>query len=410
MARLIIGLYRLLMALLALPACLILRTKPNFKGTLRARLGLSLPSVPSGRDVVWVHAASVGEVRAIAGLVTAIKLSRPQLWVVMTCMTVTGREVAATVAAVDQVAALPFDLRFALRRFVKRLKPRLILIAETEIWPELLLTAAQAGVPVVFANARMTERSCRSYARLGNFMKVVLGKVRVLAIAPEDGQRFARLGAGEVEVLGNLKLDGLRELDAERCAQLRTELARPGAKIFVAGSVREGEEELVVQAIKGASAKVEDLQTIVAPRHAGSVRLLEELCAASGLSSCLRSRPDKSVSVIIVDTVGELASLYGLADAAFVGGSLIDLGGQNILEAVAWGVPVLHGRFMGNFEWALAVVRPHTVEVEADFGDCLAAVLLNPSEYGERAAQARLALAAARGATERYLQRIVAEL
>lgn len=406
MAGLMLWLYRLLLLAALGPACLILRRQPNFKGTLLARCGLKLPRVPEGRPLIWVHAASVGEVKAVAGLLAALKSARPEHWLLVTTMTVTGREVAAQVAGVDQVEALPFDLAFAMRRFIARIKPSLMIVAETEIWPEMLLAAADANVAVVFANARMTERSYRSYACLRSVMRAVLRKVRVLAISAEDGERFGRLGAGTVEVLGNLKLDGLRDLDIEKCASLRAELLRPDAKVFVAGSVREGEEELVIRAITRAAVRVENFVSVVAPRHAGSVRVLEDLCAANGLRCCLRSQPDPSVSVIIVDTVGELASLYGLADAAFVGGSLIDLGGQNILEAVAWGVPVLHGCFMSNFEWALAVVRPYTLEVDCDFGDFLADVMAEPQAYRERAEQARSVLQSARGATERYLCRV----
>ena len=406
MAGLILWLYRLLMLAALGPACLILRRQPNFKGTLLARCGLKLPDVPVGRQLIWVHAASVGEVKAVSGLITALKSSRPEAWLLVTAMTVTGREVAEQVVGVDQVEALPFDLAFVMRRFVAHVNPSLLVVAETEIWPEMLLAAAAANVAVVFANARMTERSYRSYARLGRFMKFVLRKVGVMAISEADGERFALLGAGKVEVLGNLKLDGLRDLDVDKCARLRGDLLRPGAKVFVAGSVREGEEQLVVRAIALASGMVDGLVSIVAPRHAGSVRLIEDLCSANGLSCCLRSCADKSANVIIVDTVGELASLYGLADAAFVGGSLIDLGGQNILEAVAWGVPVLHGRFMSNFEWALAVVSPHTIIVEPDFGDCLVDVITKPQAYRERAEMAQMALATARGATDRYLARI----
>ncbi len=407
MARLIIGLYRLLMLVLALPACLILRNKPNFRGTLRARLGLKLPAVPRGRPVVWVHAASVGEVRAIAGLVTALKSSRPELWIVMTCMTATGREVATALRAVDQVAALPFDLRCAMRRFIGRLKPQLILIAETEIWPELLLSAADAGVPVVFANARMTARSFESYARFRRLFGAILARARVLAIAPEDAARFAALGAAKAEVLGNLKLDGLRDVDVPRRDRLKAELVPPDARVFVAGSVREGEEGYVVNAIAQARAAVPELIAIVAPRHAESIALIEELCDKAGLKRCRRSSVDTSAGVIIVDTVGELASLYGLAEVAFVGGSLIELGGQNILEAVAWGVPVMHGSSMQNFEWALEVVRPHTITVPADFAPALIGVLGAPGDYAAMAAAARQALQAARGATERYLAAVL---
>jgi len=403
LARLIIGLYRLLMMVLVLPACLILRNKPNFKGTLLARCGFRLPQVPGDRPVIWVHAASVGEVRAIAGLVAAIKASRPDLWVVMTCMTVTGREVAATVGAVDQVAALPFDLRLVMRRFVARLRPQLIMIAETEIWPELLLTAAASAVPVLFANARMTAKSFDSYARFKRLFGTILAKARVLAIAPEDAARFRDLGAAKVEVLGNLKLDSLKDIDEQRRERLRRELVRPGARVFVAGSVREGEDGYVVIAIARARTAVPELLAIVAPRHTQSIALVQDLCERAGLRHCLRSGVDLSADVIIVDTVGELASLYGLADAAFVGGSLVELGGQNILEAVAWGVPVMHGASMQNFEWALEVVRPHTLTVSSEFAQDLVGVLKAPDEYAGLAAAARQALLEARGATERYL-------
>ena len=406
MPRLILLLYRALIFIAVWPLCLAARNHPNFKGTLRQRLAWTLPPVPRG-DLVWFHGASLGEVKALACLIAAVKARRPRAVVCLSAMTAAGRQAAAGLDGVDLILPMPFDAGWIMRRMLRHLALWALVIAETEIWPELLLSAADAGVPVVFANARMTARSFESYARFRRLFGAILARARVLAIAPEDAARFAALGAAKAEVLGNLKLDGLRDVDVPRRDRLKAELVPPDARVFVAGSVREGEEGYVVNAIAQARAAVPELIAIVAPRHAESIALIEELCDKAGLKRCRRSSVDTSAGVIIVDTVGELASLYGLAEVAFVGGSLIELGGQNILEAVAWGVPVMHGSSMQNFEWALEVVRPHTITVPADFAPALIGVLGAPGDYAAMAAAARQALQAARGATERYLAAVL---
>lgn len=401
-------LYRLLGNVLVWPLLPFVRRREHFKGTVPRRLSFDLPAAPAGREVIWVHAASVGEVRAVSGLVTELKRRRPDAWICMTVMTATGREVAEKLDAVDCVLPQFFDLDWVMGRVFSRLEPKLLLIAETELWPNELLAARRRGVPVVFANARMTARSHDRYARVRGVMRPMLDRTLVLAMADEDGRRFADLGAGEVAVLGNLKFDAVSEVDPGRRDELRAELGLGDAPVFVAGSVREGEEELVVRAVSAVRGELSGLRTIFAPRHGDQVAVVQRLADEAGITWCLRSAPDPGAELIIVDTVGELFALYGLADAAFVGGSLVSLGGQNILEPAAWGVPVIHGPHMENFTWALALLRGTTREVRdvQELGQAVVE-LTRASAAGEAPGEdARRRLLAARGVTERYAERI----
>lgn len=408
MARVLTLLYSLLAGVLAWPAGLLLRRHPNFAGTIAGRLGLKLPEPPGTGPVLWVHAASVGEVKAAAGLIRALKGACPGVAVCVSSMTATGRQVAAGVPGVDLVFPLPFDTPRATRRHLQRLKPRVLVIVETELWPSLITQAASLGVPVVVVNGRMTERSARRYGLVSPLARAVLSSVRVLAMAEGDASRFSRLGAGEVETLGNLKLDSVADVDPAKRDGIRGSLGTGDRPVFIAGSIREGEEEPVFRAVERARERVPALFSILAPRHPGQMETLTGLAGKSGLRWCLRSRMEPGSDLVLVDTMGELFSLYGVSNAAYVGGSLVDTGGQNILEPIAWGVPTLHGPHMDNFTWALEVVEGFTIRVQSpeELGDAVADIALFPGKYRALARGARDRLEEKRGVTLRYLEKI----
>ncbi len=400
----ILWLYRVLGCLAVLPLSLYVRRHPNFAGTLRRRLSFSLPQVPDGRDLIWFHAASVGEVRAIAGLIDTLRRAHPDACFLLTSMTATGRKVASSLKALDLVEPLPFDLPLVMRRYLECLNPRLLVIAETEVWPNMILAARCKGVPVVFVNARMTEKTFRGYRRVRPLMALVFKEAHVLAMASDDARRFAGLGALRVEVAGNLKVDASPPIDPEARTALREVLGGGQRPVFVAGSVREGEEEAVIAALLEARRRVPGLLCVLAPRHPERIGLIQNLAREAGLSWGLRSCPRSGEDLVIVDTVGELFTLYGTADVAFVGGSLLPLGGQNILEPVSWGVPTLHGPHMDNFTWALAAVDNATLTVvdAAELGAKVAEVLERPADFAALACEARQALQSSRGVTEHY--------
>ncbi len=404
MARILIILYGLLGSIAAWPLCILLRNHPNFTGTLPQRLGRRLPDIPSGSKVLWIHAASVGEVKAVAGLVRAMKSRWPDLFMCMSCMTATGRHVAVETAGIDLVFPVPFDTPRAMTRHVLRIMPAALLIVETEIWPNMILAARRLSIPVFFVNARMSERAFERYRRFSSTLGAVLSGVTVLAMASVDAERFRRIGAGDVQVLGNLKLDNLATGDRSRADALHRELGIGDRPVFIAGSVREGEEQSVMDAIIRTAARVPGLYSIVAPRHPDRIAHIRDMARGLGVKWALRSSPEPAADLLIVDTMGELFTLYGISDAAFVGGSLLDMGGQNILEPVAWGVPTVHGPFMGNFTWALEAVRGHTTVVKdaRELADAVTGMLLDRDASRADGIKGRNALEASSGVTGRY--------
>lgn len=408
MARIALIVYRILSALIVLPLSFFLRKHPNFQGTIAQRLALNLPQVPVGRDVLWIHAASVGEVKAITGLVWSIREKRPDLFICMSCMTATGRKVASDTKEADCVFPLPFDVAWIMRRHLLRLMPKAVLIVETEIWPNMLLEAERLAVPVVFVNGRMSKRAHGRYLRFMPLFRRILSSVKVFSMAGDDAERFRSIGAQDVTVLGNLKLDHVASGDKTKADALREELGIGHRPVFIAGSVREGEETQVVDAIIRIASKVPDLYSIIAPRHPDRIGIIKDMAQGLNIKWTLRSSGSKGADLLIVDTMGELFTLYGLSDAAFTGGSLVDLGGQNILEPIAWGVPTLHGPFMSNFTWALEAVKGHTVMVKdsRELARAASDMLLDRDASRARGIKAREVLLSSGGVTERYLDAI----
>lgn len=408
MARLILGLYNLLALLLIGPLCWYVCHHPNFAGTLRLRLSLKLPGPHEG-DLIWFHGASLGEVKAAAGLIEALKARRPSVRICVSSMTATGREAASKIEAVDMILPMPFDLPWVMRRYFDRLKPKALVIVETEIWPNMLAQARVAGVKTLFVNARLTEQAFRRYRWVRPLMEHVLERAMILAISDADAGRFKALGAHVVEVFGNLKFDALQAVNPDRAGRIRATLGCGERPVFIAGSVREGEERCVMDAVIAARLKVPGLFAIIAPRHPQSTPILIDMAQAAGLAWGLRSKSSQAADLLIIDTMGELFDLYGASQAAFVGGSLVPLGGQNILEPLAWGVPTMHGPHMDNFLWAMDVVKDCTIVVEnaAALGKAIGEVLASPEEYAPRSQAAREALEKAQGATARYADAIL---
>jgi 3-deoxy-D-manno-octulosonic-acid transferase len=403
MAKIAILLYRLLGAVLVWPLAFFVRNHPNFKSTIPQRLGWVLPDIPPGKKTVWIHASSMGEVKAVAGLAHAIRRHKPETFIFLTSMTATGRNVAKGMPDIDLVVPFPFDLHWVMKRYLLRVMPAVILIVETEIWPNLLQAAAGLTVPVVFVNARMTGDSFQKYRKISWLIGPILRHARVLAMAGDDAGRFSSLGAGSVDLLGNLKLDAVGMVDRKKADQLRESLNIGDRPVFLAGSVREGEENLVVDAVIRIKTRVPELLTVIAPRHPDRIATIIRIAEGLGIRWSLRSKGPAEADLLIVDTMGELFSLYGISDAAFVGGSLVDLGGQNILEPIAWGVPTIHGPYMDNFTWALEAVKGLTIQVSnaRELGNAVVDIILG-KEARDIGRQAREALEKGRGVTERY--------
>jgi 3-deoxy-D-manno-octulosonic-acid transferase len=316
------------------------------------RYGFGPALSPGG---VWVHAVSVGEVQAAASLVRELQSRRPGLPVVVTTFTPTGRERAHSLLG-DAVAHryIPFDLPFSVPRFFDRVRPRLAVIVETELWPNLFHQCGRRGVPLVLASARVSPRSVRRYRRLAQFFRDTLANGIVIgAQSPADAERFLAIGANprNTHVTGNLKFDYSLPPDVPAQARaLRAELGgdRP---VWVAGSTHEGEEEIVLAAHAAIRQRHPGALLVLVPRKPQRFEAVGALLRHAGVSHVSRSSGEAvgpATQVLLVDKLGELVLFYGAADVAFVGGSLVPIGGHNLLEPAALARPVLTGPHTSN--------------------------------------------------------------
>jgi len=375
------------------------RREPLYRRDLGERFGTY--EFTSERPVLWVHAVSVGEARAAAPLVEALREQFPDSDVLVTCMTAAGRAMVKQVFGESVLAAwLPYDLPGAVRRFLEHFRPRLGILVETEIWPNLLATCRDFGVPVVLASARLSEKSARGYRRWPGLARPAFASLAaVCAQTAADAERLAALGARNVSVAGNLKFDIVP--NPAQASQGRAWRAALGRPVLLFASTREGEERLLLEALPAGS---EETLVVVVPRHP---QRFEEVAA---LAAGRRSRgdvPRPQDRVFLGDTMGEMAFYYAAADVAVIGGSFAPLGGQNLIEACAAGTPAVLGPSMYNFAEParLAVQAGAALQAEnAHAAMRLAVRLLGDETRRREMGRAGEALCEAhRGATVRHL-------
>lgn len=339
------------------------RRNPAYRARWQQRLGYYDPGLRLD-EPVWVHAVSVGEVGAAAPLIRALRERYPYAPVLVTTTTPTGYDtVTRQFGETVQHVYFPYDLPWIVRRFLRRFKPRMLLLMETELWPNVIHEAQRAALPVVLVNGRMSERSARRYRWLKGFTARMLGALtRVAAQTAADAERLRGLGApaDRISITGSLKFDvHLPASVFEEGAAIRRELGinRP---ILMAGSTRPGEEEVLIDVRARLTGRFPDLLLVVAPRHPERFEQIAEQCRKAGLTLARRGAGDAcgaEVAVYLVDTMGELLKFYAAADVAFVGGSLAPFGGQNVLEPAALGVPIVTGPHLFNFEEIAAKLR-----------------------------------------------------
>ena len=308
------------------------------------------------KPVIWVHAVSVGETRAAEPLVRLLAARHPECEILITQMTATGRDSAERLfGGVATLAYLPYDYPFAVKRFLAHFRPRLGVLIETEIWFNLVHACAGSGVPLLLANARMSEKSVRGYETVGPLTQAALGRLSAVAAQTRaDAERLAKLGAKAVEVTGNLKFDVAAPAEASALgAELRR---RYGLRnVFLAASTREGEEALLLDALAGQP--LGPALVVIVPRHPQRFAEVARLLERRGIAFVRRS--DAAVvpagcDYVLGDSLGEMAAYYASCDLALIGGSLLPYGAQNLIEACASGVPVLVGPSTYNFTQAAA--------------------------------------------------------
>ncbi len=403
--------------LLTLPYWLV---KMLTTGKYRAGLAERLGRVPErlvrrpAEGCIWLHAVSVGEVLAVGKLVAELRARYPERRVLLSTTTAAGQRLARERHGGDHVFYFPLDLAFAVRPYLRALRPSLIVLAETEFWPNFLRLAQSQGARIAVVNARISDRSYPRYRRLRFAWRRLLVKVDTfLAQSTRDAQRLIDIGAPEsrVKVSGNLKFDASIAKDLPLVPMLRRAFEAGGCDaVMVCGSTVAGEEQMLIETFRTILRSRPGAVMVLAPRHPERFDEVAELLASSGLSCARRSqfRADRPLAgtVLLLDTIGELASVYALATIAFVGGSLVPRGGHNILEPAQHGVPVVVGPHTENFREitdaftradALCVVTPDNA------AGVMLALLGDPGRRAEISRKVRAIFETESGATGRTL-------
>jgi 3-deoxy-D-manno-octulosonic-acid transferase len=367
------------------------------------------------QGVIWFHAVSVGESEALFPLLKTLRGRHPGSSLLVTTTTPTGSARVRTVLG-DNVAHVyfPYDLPGPMRRFVMHFQPRLAVVMETEIWPNMLKACAENAVPVVIANARLSEKSAHGYQKLSVLTADTLAQVRCIAAqTEEDARRFVAIGAPleRVHVAGNIKFDlDIPEQLFRQARQLKDTLF-PQRTVWVAGSTHKGEEEQILQVFKRLRTSRTDLLLILVPRHPERFDEVYLLCRKQNLNTARRSLDEDcriDTAVYLGDTMGELKLFYAAADIALVGGSLVPVGGHNVLEPAALGVPVLFGAHMQHFQEIAATMLEQEAarqcpDIEALHAH-MAVLLADPQQRKGLAARGKAFVANNQGAIGRVIE------
>jgi len=391
---------------------------PKYRRRSGKRLGFSLGQSPggsaSGRPRIWVHALSVGEVASAGNLVRELRQSFPQGIIIFSAATRAGDSFArATLGEyVDCFAPFPFDLLWSVKRLISWVNPDLFILVETDFWPNFLRELNRRGIPCLLVNGRVSESSLSRYHRFRWFFLPIFNSFQVLAMqAEEDAISMRQLGvdSSRLQILGNLKYDAALSGSGLKTGLGRAALQIPEqALVWVAGSTHRGEEEIVFAAFQKLSRIFSNLFLIVAPRNVERGGELAAMAARRNLSAFRRSLGGEGQgSVLILDTLGELSSVYGLCEVAFIGGSLVPARGHNPLEPAVYGKPVLFGPCMEDFAEIsrdlLAVGGARQVHDEEEICAALSLFLVDPAERERAGRQAQELIASRRGVTEAHI-------
>lgn len=399
----------------------------KYVGSLMQRMGV-LPVTLNldGEESIWIHAVSVGEALVARSLIPSLREQYPGLKIFVSTTTITGQQIARTrLQDVDAVFFFPFDLPIFVNRTLRIVKPRLFIMMETELWPNLLRACRKTGVKTMLVNGRISSRSYPRYTMARGFFRRVLADVdRFCMQSEESAQRIRDIGAdpARVSVTGSLKFESVDAPGAlpgrGENRVLRYFRVPPQRLVFVAASTLKGEEGPVLAAFAAVRRQHPDALLIMAPRKPERFGEAELLARAEGYRVARRSDlpvdAEPREDVVILDTVGELATLFQVATIVFVGGSLVDKGGHNILEPAVHGKPIVFGPYMQNFKEIAETFLRHQAGVQVRSGDGLSPVVVrlagNPVERARLGAAARALLESNRGAKPRTLDAIAALL
>jgi 3-deoxy-D-manno-octulosonic-acid transferase len=404
----------------------------GFGESFRPRLGLQLPEgpLPQGSPRLWLHGVSVGEIQAVIPLVAQLRSLLPRAAFIISTGTETGQMLARKHFCPQGalVCYFPLDIPWAVRRYLDYLRPQVFVGLESEIWPNFLSQAHQRGIRLALVNARLSDKSLRRFIKYKRYLCGIFNLYDVVAAGSlPDYQRWQRLGISpsRLHLTGNLKYDRLLQgRDESRLAEFRGFLqgteSEPGTMegpVWLAASTHPGEEEMVADAFQELLGPYPALRLVLAPRHPQRAPELTRLLARRGLECQLwtglkAGGTKRTAAVVIVDTIGDLFTLYGAADVAFVGGSLVPHGGQNILEPAAWGRAPIYGPHLGNFLWAQAIMEEAgagiVVRDAASLAQAVRELLDQPGKRAEMGRRAQAALVPHQGAARRQAELIAA--
>lgn len=388
---------------------------PDYFKRWNERFGHISPRT-SNQKLIWVHAVSVGEAEACRPLIKGLQQRYPEHQILITTMTPTGSARVKSLFA-DTVlhVYLPYDLPFAIKRFLKSMRPEFGIIMETELWPNLILICAEQSIPIVIANARLSARSARGYQKVSKLTHQMLQSIPLIAAQTHsDRDRFVQLGAykEKVHAVGNLKYEiTLPASSMERAEAIRALWGnRP---VFIAASTHEGEEEKIIDAARKIRGQFRDLLLIIVPRHPERFDRVAALCRRAGLNTLRRSegKPCSSqIQALVVDSMGELSIFYGTADVAFVGGSLVPHGGHNLLEPAALSRPVITGPHYFNFLEVTKQFLEHQAAIEVknpeQLADTVIELLKAPQRRAVMGDAGKQLIEQSKGASQRLLNLI----
>ncbi len=378
------------------------------------RFSLNLPDAPVPRPV-WIHAVSVGESVAATPIVNGILERFPHIPILFTTTTPTGADTVINRFG-DTVLQVffPYDLPMVVSRFVEHFNPRYLILMETELWPNLLSCCHQKNIPVLMANARLSHKSTARYRRFPSITSAMISAIDYIAVqGHEDRDRFVSLGAplSAIEITGSLKFDVELPSSVTESGQSLRRFLGTSRTVLMAGSTRDGEEEILLRVFADLKAKHPDLLLLLAPRHPQRFDVVAELCRKLGYQMSRKSNGDpcsSEVTIYLIDSMGELPNFYAASDVAFVGGSMMPFGGHNVLEPAALGVPVVVGPYTYNFTEIVALL--HSVgalaiaENHVALRDCIDRWLDNSDDRDQAGAAGRQIVAQNRGAAAKVMR------